>query len=80
MQFLKGVYRDARGAEGHSGTHARVEHPVWQDRYCAGRHLNMQDPARSTLFAVLHPQPPTVKRVPTIMNLNFLSDMGRMAA
>jgi hypothetical protein len=40
----------------------------------------MDDPAISALLGVLHPQSPTVKRVPTIMNFNFLPDMGRMDA
>jgi len=40
----------------------------------------MDDPAARTLFAVLYPQSSTVKRVPSIMNINFLPDMGRMDA
>jgi hypothetical protein len=40
----------------------------------------MDEPAAGTLFAVLHPQPSTVKWVPTIVNINFLPDMGRMDA
>lgn len=40
----------------------------------------MDNPATRMLFAVLHPQSFTVKRVPTIVNLNFLPDMGRMDA
>jgi hypothetical protein len=40
----------------------------------------MDDPAASALFTVLHPQSSTVKRVPTIVNFNFVPDMGRMNA
>ncbi len=69
-----------RCAEGHSGTDAGIDYPIWQYCYCAGRHLDMDDPAISALLAVLHPQSPTVKRVPTIVNFNFLPDMGRMDA
>jgi hypothetical protein len=40
----------------------------------------MDNPAACTLFAALHPQSSTVERVPTIVNINFLPDMGRMNA
>lgn len=80
MQFPEGVHRDAWSAEGHSSTDTGVDHPVWQYHYCAGRHLDMDDQAARTLFAVLHTQSSAVKRVPTIVNINFRPDMGRMDA
>jgi hypothetical protein len=40
----------------------------------------MDDPAISALLAVLYPHTPTIERVPTIVNFNFLPDMGRMDA
>jgi hypothetical protein len=80
MQFPKSVYRDARCAERHSSTDTGVDHPVWQYRYCAGRHLDMDNLAARTLLAMLHPQSSTVKRVPSIVNFNFVPDMGRMDA
>ena len=80
IQFLERVNRDARCAEDHSSTDTGVDHPVWQYHYCAGRHLDVDNPAARTLFTVLHPQSSAVKRVPTIVNINFLLDMGRMDA
>ena len=80
MQFPESVHRDVRSAEGHASTDSSVEHPVWQYRYCAWRHLDMDNPAARTLFTVLHPQSSTIERVPTIVNINFLADMGRMDA
>ena len=80
MQFPESVHRDARSAEAHFSTDTGVDHPVWQYHYCAGRHLDVDNPAARTLFAVLHPQSSTVKRVPSIVNINFLPDMGRMDA
>jgi hypothetical protein len=80
MQFPESVHRDARCPEGHSTTDTGVDHPAWQYRYCAGRHLNMDKPAVSALFAVLHPKSSTVKWVPAIVNINFVPDMGRMDA
>jgi len=79
-QIPESVHRDARCAERHSSADTGVDHPVWQYRYNAGCHFDMDNPAARTLFAVLHPQSATVKRVPTIVNLNFLPDMGRMDA
>jgi hypothetical protein len=40
----------------------------------------MDNPAVRASFDVLHPQSSTVKWVPTIVNFNFLPDMGRMDA
>jgi hypothetical protein len=80
MQFPESVHRDARSAEAHFSTDTGVDHPVWQYHYCAGRHLDVDNPAARTLFTVLHPQSSAVKRVPTIVNINFLPDMGRMDA
>jgi hypothetical protein len=80
MQFPETVRRDVRSAEGHSSTNTGVNHPVWQYRYGAGCDLDMDNPAARTLFTVLHPQSSAVKWVPTIVNIDFLLDMGRMAA
>jgi hypothetical protein len=80
MQFPESVRRDGRSAEGHSSTNTGVNHPVWQYRYGAGCHLDMDNPAARTLFNLLHPQSSAVERVPTIVNIDFLLDMGRMAA
>ena len=80
MQFPESVDRDARCAEGHSSTDTGIDHPLRQYRYNAGCDFHMDNPATRTLFAVLHPQSLTVKRVPTILDLNFLPDMGRMDA
>jgi hypothetical protein len=79
MQFPESVRRDVRSAEGHSSTNTGVDHPVWQYRYGAGCHFDMENPAARTLFTVLHPQASAVKWVPTIVNIDFLLDMGRMA-
>ena len=80
MQFPESVRRDVRSAEGHSSTNTGVNHPVWQYRYGAGCDLDMDNPAARALFTVLHPQSSAVKWVPTIVNIDFLLDMGRMAA
>jgi hypothetical protein len=79
-QIAKRVDRDARRAQSHSSANNGIDHPMWQDRYDAGCHFDMDNGAARTLFAALHPQSSTIKRVPTIVNLNFLPDMGRMNA
>jgi hypothetical protein len=80
MQLLQSVDRETWCAEGHASTGTGVHHPVWQDHDCAECHLDIDNPTVRTLFAALHPQSSTVQRVPTIVNLNFLPDMGRMNA
>ena len=79
-QIAKRVDRDVRCAKGHSGADTGVDHPVWQYHYNAGCHFDMDNPAARTLFAALRSQSSTIKRMPTIVNLNFLPDMGRMNA
>jgi hypothetical protein len=79
MQISQGARRDARRPQFHAGTDTGVKHPGRQYRYYAGRNFNMQNAAAGTLFAVLRPQAAPVKRMPTIVNFNFLPDMGRMS-
>lgn len=39
----------------------------------------MDNAAATPLLAILRPQTAPVKRVPTIVNFNFLPDMGTMS-
>ncbi len=78
MQFRKGRDRCARNAKGHASAGGRVKHPGSHDDDNARADLNVDNLARCALFAVLTPHTTTVKRVPAVMNLNLLPDMGRM--
>jgi hypothetical protein len=43
-----------------------------------GRRLDVDNPAAGALLTVLLPNTATVEGMPTIMDLDFLPDMGRM--
>ena len=80
MQVTQGIYRDSRRTQRHTGTDAGIQHPVWQCGYDARLDLNMNDAPGSALLAVMGICTSTVKRMPAIVNFNFLPDMGRMTA
>jgi hypothetical protein len=80
MQIPQSVCRNPRCAERHAGTDAGVEHPVRQYGYDPGLDLDMDDAAAGALFAVMRPSATAVERMPAVVNLNFLADMGRMIA
>ena len=80
MQISQGIHRDPRCSEGHAGADAGVQHPVRQHRYDAGFDLDVHDASTRTLFTVVSSRASAVKRMPGIVNFNFLPDMGRMTA
>lgn len=80
MQIPQCVRRNKRCAEDHAGADAGVEHPVRKYRYDARLDLNMDDAAAGALLAVMRSNSSTVKRMPAVVNFNFLPDMGRMSA
>jgi hypothetical protein len=80
MQVAQGVRRDARGSERHRGANPGVEHPLGKRCYDTRFDLNMDDATASTLLAVVSSHALTMERMPTVVNLNFPLDMGRMTA
>jgi hypothetical protein len=78
VQIPQGAHRNARRSEFHACADTGVKHPSRQYRYDAWCDLDMDNAAANPLLAVLRPQTAPVKRVPTIVNFNFLPDMGRM--
>jgi hypothetical protein len=79
MQLNKRRYRDARHAELHPSTGNRIQHPCGHHRDHAGRRLDMDELAGNALLAVMSPDTTPIEGVPTVVDLNFLPDMGRMA-
>jgi hypothetical protein len=55
-----------------------VQHPRGQDDDHAGRRLDMDKTSGLAILAALPTQALTVKRMPTVMDHDFLPDMGRM--
>ena len=56
----------------------RVQHPAGYDYDNAGRHLDVDHLTAGSALAVLALYSAAVKRMPTVVDLDFLPDMGRM--
>ena len=80
MQLSQRRYGHARRAERHSGAGGRIEHPCRHHDDHAGRHLDMNDIAAGAPLDILASNAPPIERVPSVTDLNFLPDMGRMTA
>jgi hypothetical protein len=70
--------RCSRRPDVHPDAAGRVEHPGRHHRHDAGRHLDVDEPARGPVLAMLCPEPTVVQRMPTVMNNDVLPDMGRL--
>ncbi|MEJ2379536.1 MAG: hypothetical protein P8Y71_30545 [Pseudolabrys sp.] len=62
----------------HAGADDGIQHPRGDRRDHARQRLDVNDPAGSAILAIMPPDTAPVERVPTVMDLNFLADMGRM--
>jgi hypothetical protein len=80
VQFSQRRYRDPRRPQAHSRTGGRVEHPCRHHDDDTGRRFDVNDFAAGPLLDILTPNAPPIERVPAVMDLNFLPDMGRMTA
>ena len=78
MQIAQSSDIGARRANLHAGTGGRIQHPCSQRDDHAGRRLDVDNSAAGALLAVLLPNTATIKGMPTVMDLDFLPDMGRM--
>jgi hypothetical protein len=55
-----------------------IQHPRGQDDDHAGPRLDMDETSGLAILAVMPTQAPAAKRMPAVMNHDFLHDMGRM--
>jgi len=78
MQLDKCRYRRSRCADLHAGTSNRIQHPRCYHDHHAGRRLGVNELPSDALLAVLPPNTAPMKRVPTVVDLKLLTDMGRM--
>ena len=78
MQVDEGGQRHARRADLHLRAGDGIQHPRLHGRYDARRRLDMDQLTRSPALAVVSAYPMSVKRMPAIVDLDFLPDMGRM--
>ena len=79
MQFTQSGYCDQRLAEFHAHAYNRIQHPCRDYRDCARAVVYVDDTPTAALFAFSIANFPPKERVPTIVNLKFLTDMGRMS-
>jgi hypothetical protein len=70
---------DRRSAEGHRRANGRIEHPGGYDDRHTRCGLNDDNLSSRSPFGVELPNLAAMQRVPTVMNLYILVDMGRMA-
>jgi hypothetical protein len=77
-QLDQRAHRHARSANRHASTRDRIQHPGGYRNDDAGRSLNVNTLTAATPLAVLLPDPPPMQRMPTVMDLDLLPDMGRM--
>jgi hypothetical protein len=79
MKVEQRRYRHAwRADRRHAGAGHGVQHPRGDGRDHAGHRLDVNNPTGKALLTVLPPNTTPMERVPAVMNLNFLPDMGRM--
>jgi hypothetical protein len=78
MQFSQGRDCHPRRPQLHPGTSGGIKHPCRDDHDVARRHLDMNNLAAGAPLDVLASNSPPIQRMPAVMNLNLLPDMGRM--
>jgi hypothetical protein len=78
MQLSQRRHRNARRTQLHSSAGGRIQHPGRHHDNYAGRHLDVNDLTAGAPLNVLAANATPIKRVPPVMNFNFLPDMGRM--
>ena len=78
VQIAQGRYADARIAENQSGACGSIQHPFGNDPNLTVARVDMDDPTPAALLNISNLDATTKQRMPTIMDFNFLPDMGRM--
>ena len=78
MQVNQRGHRDARRPDLHVRAGSGVKHPGRESDHHARRNLNVNEPAADALLAALLPKSAPVQGMPTVVDLDFLPDMGRM--
>ena len=79
MNFAQSGYRDPWLAKRHAHAYHGIQHPCRDYRDCAKTVVYVDDTPAAALFAVSVANFPPKERVPTIVDLYFLTDMGRMS-
>lgn len=78
VQFKQRGQRYAWGTQLHRGAGDRIDHPGRSGDDIAGRNDEINDASLRALFAVLAAKTAPEMRMPAIMDLDLLPNMGRM--
>ena len=78
MQLNQRRYRDARHAEPHSGAGRGIEHPGCHHDDYARCYLDVNDLTAGAPLNILASNVTPIERVPAIVDLDLVPDMGRM--
>jgi hypothetical protein len=70
--------RSPGGTDLHSDAGDRVQHPRRNHCHYTGSRLDMDEVTRSPSLTVMAPEATPIKRMPLVMDNDFLLDMGRM--
>lgn len=79
VQLSQSSHSDPRLTKLHAHTYRWIQHPCSNNGDYAGAVVHMYNAPGTTLFAVSKSDPTSVQRVPAVVNLQFLADMGRMS-
>lgn len=77
-QIIQRCQIDPRRAYGHTGANQRINHPPDNRDYDARRTQNLKKLTCRSLLNAPHANLLAEIRMPGVMNLQFLTDMGRM--
>lgn len=80
MQVAQGVRRDPWCPERHHRADPGIEHPLGKRRNDSRFDLDVNDAPASALLAVVSAHTPAMKRMPAVVDLNVVPEMGRMTA
>ena|SRR5438876_10361237 len=78
MQIDQRRYTNAWCADLHACADDRIQHPRRDDDHYTGRRLNVGNWTGGALLGATELDMASMQRMPTVMNLDFLPDMGRM--
>jgi hypothetical protein len=78
MKFHEANHRNMRFAHHHVGAKRPIQHPLRNLDDLARSNFYPDNRATGPILATFMPKSPAVKRMPAIMTLHQLPDMGRM--
>jgi hypothetical protein len=78
MNIRKRLKRNVGRTDLHSCTRRRVKHPRRHDNRSTGFSFDDDNVTLGALLAVIAPHRTSVERMPPVVNLYFLPDMGRI--